>query len=192
MIIMKAFVFIAFLSSSNSKSNFMPNLPLGEYRIVFEKMYSCESMNIFQYYFYFSKTTLTKTELKGNYTFLIPFDDSFTFDLNVASWGSTGGWKPNSMVYIAKNGCSTFKKVMGNVWYTVVKAFNITSYDCPIQAGTHMTNGIDLKELDNFNMPKVYFYGKYKVTFKIRNEEKNVFGCIVLEITLIRPWEKPF
>jgi len=59
--------------------------------------------------------------------------------------------------------------------------------------GTYMTKGIDLKELDNFNMPKVYFYGKYKITYKIRiNEEKNVLGCIALEITLIRPWENPF
>jgi len=57
--------------------------------------------------------------------------------------------------------------------------------------GTYMTNGIDLKELDSFNVPKVYFYGKYKITFKIKNEEKNVLGCTVLETTLIRPWEKP-
>ncbi|CAH1731482.1 unnamed protein product [Aphis gossypii] len=190
--IMKVFVVIAFLSLSNSKSNFMPNLPLGEYRIVFEKFYSCESTNVFQNNLYFSKKSLSETELKGNYTYLLPLDDTYTFDLNVASWGSIGGWKPNSIVYIAKNACSSFKKVLGNVWYTIIKAFNVTSNNCPIQAGTYMTKGIDLKELDNLNMPKVYFYGKYKVTYKIRNEEKDVLGCIVLEITLIRPWEKPF
>lgn len=35
-------------------------------------------MNIFQYYLYFSKTALNKTELKGNYTYLLPLDDTYT------------------------------------------------------------------------------------------------------------------
>lgn len=46
-----------------------------------------------------------------------------------------------------------------------------------------MTKDVELKELDDFNIPKVY---------KIRNRENKVIGCIVLEITLIRPWEKSF
>ncbi|XP_027841005.1 uncharacterized protein LOC114122523 [Aphis gossypii] len=191
MIIMKVYVLITFLSVSNSKTNFMPNLPLGEYRIVFEKIYSCESTNVFQYNLYFSKKTFNITEMKGNITFLLPFDDTLTLDINGASWGSIGGWKPNSMVYITKNTCSNSKKLLGNAWYSLIKAFNGHITSCPFPAGTYITNGIDLKELDNLNMPKVYFYGKYKVTFKIRNEEKNVLGCFVIEMTLLRPWEKP-
>ncbi|CAH1731476.1 unnamed protein product [Aphis gossypii] len=42
----------------------MPNLPLGEYRTVFKKIYSYESTNVIQYNFYFSKKTLSVIELK--------------------------------------------------------------------------------------------------------------------------------
>jgi len=54
-----------------------------------------------------------------------------------------------------------------------------------------MTSGLDVKELIDLNFPKVYFYGKYKVLFKVKNEENKVLGCAVYEISLTRPWEKP-
>jgi hypothetical protein len=58
--------------------------------------------------------------------------------------------------------------------------------------GTYITSGMDLKELEErHNFPKIYFYGKYKVTFKIKNVENKVIFCTVLELNLIRPWEKP-
>ncbi|CAH1731477.1 unnamed protein product [Aphis gossypii] len=87
MIIMKVFVLIAFLSLSNSKTNFMHNLPLGEYRIVHKKVYFCESTNVYKFNVYYSKKTLSVTELKGNFTNTVPFDDTLTLDINAASWG---------------------------------------------------------------------------------------------------------
>ncbi|KAE9528748.1 hypothetical protein AGLY_012323 [Aphis glycines] len=129
----------------------------GEYRTVFEKIYSCESTNVFQYNLYFSKKTFNITEMKGNITFLLPLDDTLTLDINGASWGSIGGWKPNSIVYITKNTCSNSKNLLGNVWYSLIKAFNGHITSCPLPAGTYMTNGIDLKELENHNAPKVFF-----------------------------------
>jgi hypothetical protein len=50
---------------------------------------------------------------------------------------------------------------------------------------------MDLKEVEDHNFQKVYFYGKYKVSFKIQNVENYVLGCAELELSLIRPWEKP-
>ncbi|CAH1731478.1 unnamed protein product [Aphis gossypii] len=188
-IMMKVFVLIAFLSLSNSKSNYMPNLPLGEYRIVFEKIYSCESTNLFQINVYFNKKTLSITELKGNFTNTIPFDDTFTLDANTASWDSIGGWKPNSVVYITKNACSNLKKVLGNVWNTLFKSFNVSNTSCPIPVGTYISTGVDLKELEDLNIPKEYFYGKYKLTAKIKNVKNEVLGCVVIEHSLVRPWE---
>jgi len=38
------------------------------------------------------------------------------------------------MVYITKNACSNFIKVLGNAWNEVVKAFNIPVKNCPIPA----------------------------------------------------------
>ncbi|XP_022164495.1 uncharacterized protein LOC111029686, partial [Myzus persicae] len=92
-------------SISQSKNNFMPNLPVGEYRIVFQKLYPCDSTNNHSILFnvYFNKKTLSITEMKGNLTYLIPFDDTLILDINLSSGGSTGGWKPNSNVHITKN-----------------------------------------------------------------------------------------
>uniref|UniRef100_A0A2S2P1L1 MD-2-related lipid-recognition domain-containing protein n=1 Tax=Schizaphis graminum TaxID=13262 RepID=A0A2S2P1L1_SCHGA len=193
MIIIKTFVLIGyFYILVKSKNVFMPNLPVGEYRTVIEKMYSCQSTNSIQFHVYLNKRTSNITEIKGNLSVMMPFDDSFTLDVNAASWSLTGGWKPNSMVYLSKNACRSLKMFAGNAWYSVIKAFNIPRTSCPLPAGTYTTSGMDLKELEGHNFPKVYFYGKYKFTFKLKNEENKVHCCVVLELSLIRPWEKPF
>ncbi|KAF0757003.1 Uncharacterized protein FWK35_00022582, partial [Aphis craccivora] len=162
-------------------SNTSCPIAVGEYRIVFEKIYSCESTNSIQFNLYINKKTLSITELKGNFTNMVPFGDTFTLDINAASWDSIGGWKPNSMVYITKNACSNWKKILGNVWYTLFKSFNVSNTSCPIPVGTYITTGVDLKKLEDLNVPKVYFYGKYKLTAKIKNVKNKVFGCVVLD-----------
>jgi len=116
MIIIKVFVLIAFFTLCNSKTSFMPNLPLvpkyynniyiftiyyyilffskflmkyvclliflqGEYRMIFEKIYHCESKRLIQINLYLSKKTLSVSELKGNITYLVPFDDTLTVSI---------------------------------------------------------------------------------------------------------------
>lgn len=57
--------------------------------------------------------------------------------------------------------------------------------------GTYITSGIDMKILmEGNNFPTVYFYGKYKATTKIKNVKNEMLGCSILEVSLIRPWEK--
>lgn len=53
----------------------------GEYHIGYEKIYSCESTNLIQFNIYFSKTTLNKSEMKGNITLLTPLDDTLTVSI---------------------------------------------------------------------------------------------------------------
>lgn len=55
--------------------------------------------------------------------------------------------------------------------------------------GTYITTGVDLKELEDFNIPEEYFYGKYKLTAKIQNVKNEVLSCVVIEYSLVRPWE---
>ncbi|KAL4120797.1 hypothetical protein QTP88_013418 [Uroleucon formosanum] len=192
MIIIKAFVLNGFFSLIQPHTHFMPNLPMGEYRTVFEKLYPCDSTRNYPLQFnnYFNKITSNTTELKGNITALIPFDDTLTFDMNFASWGSTGGWKPNSYIYITKKACSALKNLGGKLWLTVSEAFNFPNAHCPIPVGTYITSGIDLRKFEDHSFPKVYFYGKYKVVFKVKNKENKVLGCENLEISLIRPLTK--
>ncbi|XP_060866577.1 uncharacterized protein LOC132942303 [Metopolophium dirhodum] len=190
--ISQVFVIIGYFCLTQSQTRFMPNLPLGEYHLNIEKVYRCESSNYtFQFNFFLRKKTANTTELKGNVTFFKPFDDTIKLDVNVASWGLTGGWKPNSIVYISKNACSSSKHVLGKIWFSLFKGFSMPTSVCPIPAGTYMTSGIDVKELEDHNFPKVYFYGKYKAVFKMKNEENKILSCTVIEINLTRPWEKP-
>ncbi|XP_050057022.1 uncharacterized protein LOC114131125 [Aphis gossypii] len=191
MIKITLFVFIGIFSFSQSQDRFMPNLPMGEYRTVFEKIHLCESIKNQSLLanFYFDKKTSSETVLRGNLTFLIPFDDTLTIDLNLESWGSTGGWIPNSNVYVTKKACSTLKKLGGNAWYTAMKGFNIPSTTCPISVGEYITSGLDLKKFEDHGFPKIYFYGKYKLVFKIKTTENKIVACVYLEISLLRPWE---
>ncbi|XP_022180187.1 uncharacterized protein LOC111040561 [Myzus persicae] len=193
MIFIKMLVLFGIFYSTKSQDRFMPNLPLGEYRTVFEKIYSCETAANLSIKFnvHVNKKTLSVTELKGNLTYLIPLDDTLSLDINVASWGLTGGWKPNSLVYLAKDACSNTKKILGNSWNSILKSFNVGPVSCPVAAGTYVTSGFNLKELEDHNFPKVYFYGKYKMFLKLKNNEQKLLSCTVVELSLIRPWEKP-
>ncbi|KAL5242235.1 hypothetical protein ACI65C_009645, partial [Semiaphis heraclei] len=53
-------------------------------------------------------------------------------DLNLASWGSTGGWIPNSNILITKKACSVMKNLGGNAWLTFTKGFNFPTNNCPL------------------------------------------------------------
>jgi len=52
--------------------------------------------------------------------------------LNVATWGLTGGWIPNSYIIITKKACSYVKNILGNAWFSFMKDFNIPADKCPI------------------------------------------------------------
>ncbi|XP_025202159.1 uncharacterized protein LOC112599457 [Melanaphis sacchari] len=111
-------------------------------------------------------------------------------DVNVASWSSIGGWKPNSLIFIRNKACSSAKYFLGISWNLVMVALKAPKTSCPILPGVYKTTGIDMKEFQNHNFPKVYFYGKYKLSIKIKDINKKVLSCGVLEFSLVRPWEK--
>ncbi|XP_022181107.1 uncharacterized protein LOC111041202 [Myzus persicae] len=179
---------------TRSKSIHRPNLPLGEYRFVFHTMHPCETtqdlklkMNL-----YLSKKTRNITEVKGNLTFLTPLDDSLIFDYNLSSWSLTGGWKPNSFVYIVNMACSKMKAILGNCWTSLQKAFKIPTGNCPVPSGIYTTAGLDIKAIaDDNKFPKIFYYGKYKLVAKLRNKENKLLGCLSAEFDLVRPWEVP-
>ncbi|NP_001157403.2 uncharacterized protein LOC100302632 isoform 1 [Acyrthosiphon pisum] len=191
--LIKTFGLLLFFSSSQSESLFRPNLPMGEYRIVIDKVYPCEKTKNYplQFNWYLSKKTSSITEVKGNMTFLIPFDDTLTINFNFASWGSTGGWVPNAYTLNTKKACSYTKHLSGNAWLNSIEGFNVSTDKCPIPVGTYITPGIDKKKLEDMNFPKIYFYGTYKSVARYKNMENEVVGCNVIEVNIKRPWETP-
>lgn len=73
----------------------------------------------------------------------------------------------------------------------MLNAYVFVAINRYIFQGTYNSSEMDLKKIENYNFPKVYFYRRYKVKFKIKNVNNNVVGCGVLEVSLIRPWERP-
>lgn len=57
--------------------------------------------------------------------------------------------------------------------------------------GTYFSSGLDTRAFEDHNFPKVYFYGKYKAAFMVRNAINKEVGCWEHELSLIRPWETP-
>jgi len=72
-------------------------------------------------------------------------------NVNIASWGSTGGWKPNSAVYISKKACSAIKNVAGNAWFSALKGFKVSTDSCPLPA-------VKYKNIKNNCIPRRYTY----------------------------------
>ncbi|XP_060849841.1 uncharacterized protein LOC132928911 [Rhopalosiphum padi] len=192
MIFFKLYLLIGFLTVSNAKTKFMPNLPLGEYRMILTAIYQCaeETKDLpIKFNVYLSKKSSNLTEIRGNLTSEIPFDDSIVFDANFASWSLTGGWKPNSIVYVTNNACSKVKSILGNAWIAFIKVFNASTANCPIPKGIYKSSGYGTTLLNDNNFPKVYFYGKYKYVGKLKNKNNKLLGCIAAELSIVRPWE---
>ncbi|XP_060852637.1 uncharacterized protein LOC132930665 [Rhopalosiphum padi] len=191
MIFLKLYLLIGFLTVSNAQTKFMPNLPLGEYRIIVTAMYQCgETKDLpFKVNLYLSKKSSNITEIRGNLTLEIPFDDSLVLDVNFSSWSLTGGWKPNSLIYVTNNACSKMKSILGNAWIAFTKVFNASTANCPIPKGIYKSSGYDTTLFNDNNFPKVYFYGKYKYVGKVKNKNNKLLGCIAAELSFVRPWE---
>ncbi|XP_025193420.1 uncharacterized protein LOC112593271 [Melanaphis sacchari] len=193
MFLFKIILLVSVFYVSKSKNVYMPNLPVGKYRIVVHTVNPCETTQDLeiQLNLYLSKKARNFTEVLGNITARTVFDDSFSADYNLATWSLSGGWKPNFYVYKGINACSTFKYILGNAWTSVQKAFDFPSDKCPVQPGTFISKGINVKVIEDNRAPKVYFYGKYKMVFKLKNKENKLSACMMSEFDLVRPWEVP-
>ncbi|XP_022167375.1 uncharacterized protein LOC111031650 [Myzus persicae] len=195
MILITFYIFICFIFVLKAQSIFRPNLPLGKYRLVTNAIRQCDNTQHlpFQVNLYLNKKSSNVTEFRGNFSLGIPMDDSLILDGNVESWSLTGGWKPNSIVYVTTNDCTKTKFIAGNVWKSFLKAFNVPTENCPIPPGTYSTStGYDTSLLEDNNAPKVYFYGKYKYVGKMKTKDNKLLGCIAYEVELLRPWEVDF
>ena len=69
----------------------------------------------------------------------------------MSSWGSTGGWIPNYYILIRKNACSSIRNLFGNSWLTMLNAFNVPAYRCPIPVVIMKTLKIMISFYNNHN-----------------------------------------
>lgn len=55
--------------------------------------------------------------------------------------------------------------------------------------GTYISTGLDVTYMQNYSVPKIFFYGKYKVNVEFKKNEGTVVGCMTSQINVLRPWE---
>ncbi|XP_050439217.1 uncharacterized protein LOC126844836 [Adelges cooleyi] len=185
------FMLIFFTDDLIGERKYYPNHPFGEYKLKFLGAFICnESINYpMMFNLHLSRISETKRVLTGKIILRIPFDDSLTFHLNMAVLDKIGGWKYNAFVYRQPYGCSSFKKMMGQVWLPFLRSFDKSITDCPINIGNASLIGFDLSLLEKSYFPKKYFYGTYKLKIQYTNKEDDIVGCLILVIEFVRPWE---
>ncbi|XP_050053687.1 uncharacterized protein LOC126549170 [Aphis gossypii] len=184
-------VCVIFVNSDKGKPLSLPQLPYGVYRYNFKGILRCNptrSNNKLIYEFYLSKKSANTTEIKGNITNLVPFDDSLDLEFNLAVKDSIGGWKENAFLYKSPKACSTLKKFLGSAWITFMDSLGIKNASCPFPKGFFKLAGIDTDTFKNTEFPKSFFYGTYK--FRVMYTKNNeVYACFTFVIEVKRTWE---
>ncbi|XP_026811187.1 uncharacterized protein LOC113552521 [Rhopalosiphum maidis] len=133
----------------------------GEYRINYLGLVRCVSMpNKIVFNLYLSKNSANTTEIKGNITNYVPFDDSLNLELNMAVKDSIGGWKENAFIYKKSKGCSSLKILLGDTWSKIMEGGGAYNATCPLPLGFYNVSGVDTSIFALANFPKTFFYGR--------------------------------
>ncbi|XP_022174004.1 uncharacterized protein LOC111036317 [Myzus persicae] len=184
-------VFISAVHSDRSKPLFLPQLPVGQYRLNFLGITRCVSVRSnekIQFNWYLSKKSANTTEIKGNVTNFIPTDDSLNLEFNMSIKDSIGGWKDNAYLYKAPKACSALKVVLGDAWTPLMDGLGIYNATCPLPVGYFIASGADTNLFHSANFPKTFYYGTYRFRF-FYTKNNEVYGCFIIVIELKRPWE---
>ncbi|KAF0754850.1 Uncharacterized protein FWK35_00018189 [Aphis craccivora] len=148
--------FVVFVNSDTGKPLSFPQLPYGVYRLNFKGILRCHPPG---------KKSANTTEFKGNITNLVPFDDSFDIDFNLAVKDSIGGWKENAFLYKSSKACSTLKNFLGPSWTVLMDSAGYPNATCPFPKGYYKLNGIDTDTGKPLSRPQLP-YGIYRLNFK--------------------------
>eukprot|EP00102_Acyrthosiphon_pisum_P018948 XP_016656158.1 PREDICTED: uncharacterized protein LOC107882394 isoform X2 [Acyrthosiphon pisum] len=176
LLIITLVVFVTVVISDTGKPLFLPQLPVGKYRIKFLAMMRCTSVpsnNINQFNFYLSKKTTNTSEIKE-------------FDFAVKD--SIGGWKENAYFYKTPKACSALKMFFGRAWTPIMDGLGIYNATCPIPVGFYKGPGINTAVFELTNFPKTFFYGTYRFSAHF-TKQKIVYGCFMAIVEVKRPWE---
>ncbi|XP_015369653.1 PREDICTED: uncharacterized protein LOC107165776 [Diuraphis noxia] len=124
------------------------------------------------------------TEIKGNITTTIPFDDSLFMEGNFARRSADGIWKENTFIHKLSKACSTLRYLMGEQWSRIAYEVGVQNATCPIPPGVFIFPAIDPSIFNkNTNFPKTFVYGTYKlrIFFSRKNE---VCSCNIYVIEI--------
>ncbi|XP_050441498.1 uncharacterized protein LOC126846258 [Adelges cooleyi] len=172
---------------------YYPTLPFGEYKVKFKAVFQCDDKidYLIKTNVHLHRATKTKTEIRGNITMDVPFDDSIKLKFNMAILDRIGGWKDNAYVFNTTNGCTTLKTFFRKeFWTSYTNNNNNTSVlECPVPSGFYEMDGLDLTLVQKLNIPKKFFYGTYKLYLYYTDENDTTIGCTVFVFEILRPWE---
>eukprot|EP00102_Acyrthosiphon_pisum_P026891 XP_016664101.1 PREDICTED: uncharacterized protein LOC107885128 [Acyrthosiphon pisum] len=186
-------VFVTVVISNTRKPLILPQLPAGKYRLNVLAMIRCSSLSVvtnnkMKFELYVSKKSANTTEILGNVTLLVPFDDSFNLEFDFAIKDSIGGWKENAYLYKSPNAYTMIKMFLGGAWTKITNGIGIYNATYPIPAGFYKGSGINTADLMLTNFPKTFFYGTYRMSCYITKNHET-YGCAKIIVEVKRPWE---
>ncbi|XP_022175692.1 uncharacterized protein LOC111037428 [Myzus persicae] len=167
--------FMILVDSGGKDMKFLPNLPLGEFRVNVIATQQCHvnHNSSLQFNFFLSKTSRTTTELRGNISiFNRPFDDSLLFRGTMAIRDKIGTWQNNAYVYNSPKAYSSLKKLLGAEFPIFMNSFGANdTIQNEMPPGIYIFKGYNISNYPvNTNFPKQLFYGTY--IFKVMYLEK--------------------
>jgi len=68
-------------------------------------------------------------------------------------------------------------------------------YACMIRTififqGVYIATGFDTSNLEKLNyIPKTFAYGTYKIRSVLKDIQNQSYGCVIIIVQLLRPWE---
>ncbi|VVC45440.1 Hypothetical protein CINCED_3A002932 [Cinara cedri] len=181
-IILFTLIFVPCIISKSTLNGFLPNLPVGEYKVYARAFIKCKPTegNLIEANLYMYKISVNSSEIRGNITFKKPIDDSYNMDINFAVKDSIGGWKENAYFFQIDKACTKAIYYLGSAVSTVANNFSFNA-TCPIPVGVYVSKGLDFTQVfSQANIPKQFFYGTYKYRIDIIDNKKKQVGCGII------------
>ncbi|XP_027842584.2 uncharacterized protein LOC114123718 [Aphis gossypii] len=169
--------------------NIFPKLPIGPYKMIFKQISRCESSqnHKIRHSYYLSYNHKSNvTEIRGSTNSSVLFDDTLFFETNFSFKDENGNWKDNTLYHKSPNACSSFRRLMGTTWTTVMDGLGFKNATCPILPGIYTASAVDTSLFLNANIPKTFIYGTFKIRFYY-TLKKEVYSCNIVIVEF-----KPF
>ncbi|XP_015369654.1 PREDICTED: uncharacterized protein LOC107165777 [Diuraphis noxia] len=167
--------------------NIFSSLPFGPFKIIFKDIQICNASKEYkiQNNFYLGQNPKSNvTEIKGNITVTIPFDDSLFLEGNFARRSADGIWKENTFIHKMPKACSTLRYLMGEEWSRMMYDLGIQNATCPVPPGVYIFPGLDTSIFNkNTNFPKTFIYGTYKLRY-FYSRKNEVYGCNIYVVEI--------
>uniref|UniRef100_A0A1B6L283 MD-2-related lipid-recognition domain-containing protein n=1 Tax=Graphocephala atropunctata TaxID=36148 RepID=A0A1B6L283_9HEMI len=151
----------------------------GPYKIEVQEVLECDDVgtNEIKYNARFTKYSRNITCYDGSISLPFGFNDEVSAIVDVATKGSSGGWKSNHLKWKFNKACSLFRRWFPG-WFWLVETPNMTHpRPCPVPKGTYSWGCLDVSDLQ-FISARTLIYGTYRFSMHYYVNTTVKVGCV--------------